>query len=77
MPLLEQWLLDTSTEAASDEGWVSALAGGIGDAGDWARPGFFGGIGGGFPLSTLDMVGDFIPGDTGLRGLETFKGFGE
>lgn len=41
------------------------------------RPGFLGGIGGGFPLSALGMVGDLIPGERGLRGLDTFPGVGE
>jgi hypothetical protein len=45
--------------------------------GEGVRPGFLGGIGGGFPLSALGMVGDLIPGDRGLRGLDTFPGAGE
>lgn len=43
-------------------------------AGEGARPGFFGGIGGGFPLSALGMVGDLMPGESGLSGLETLPG---
>ena len=45
--------------------------------GEGARPGFLGGMGGGFPLSALGMVGDLIPGARGLRGLDTFPGVGE
>lgn len=32
-----------------------------GEEGAWAKPGFFGGIGGGFPLSALGIVGDRMP----------------
>ena len=45
--------------------------------GEGVRPGFLGGMGGGFPLSALGMVGDLIPGDRGLRGLDPFPGVGE
>lgn len=40
---------------------VTTFIGGCGGEGVCDRPGFLGGIGGGFPLSTLVTVGDFKP----------------
>lgn len=69
-------LLATSTGTPMGA-WEEVLFGGAGAAGDCARPGFLGGMGGGFPLSALGMVGDLMPGDNGLSGLETLPGLGE
>lgn len=48
-------------EKGLSEKWLEDLGTVAGEAGAWARLGFFGGMGGGWPLSALGMVGDLIP----------------
>lgn len=60
-----------------EDTWECVLVSGAVAEGEGVSPGFLGGMGGGFPLSALGMVGDLIPGDRGLRGLDTLPGVGE
>lgn len=41
--------------------WLAEWGTAAGEVGACARPGFFGGMGGGWPLSALGMVGDLTP----------------
>lgn len=75
--VLEEQLLARSSELVGADAWGWVLVSGVAADGEGARPGFLGGMGGGVPLSALGMVGDLIPGERGLRGLDTFPGVGE
>lgn len=70
MLLFRQQLFGKSAVETSWLVGLDELVEGFGDAGDWESPGFLGGMGGGFPRSDLGIVGDLIPGDRGLKGLE-------
>lgn len=63
--LLPSWLLVRPQVLERSWKWL-ARGEGPGDMGVWARPGFFGGMGGGWPLSARGMMGDFTPGEMGL-----------
>lgn len=60
--------MSRSCSLVLEESWWKwpARGEGPGDMGVWARPGFLGGMGGGWPLSPRGMMGDFIPGESGL-----------
>lgn len=55
--------LEVSPQLVSSGRWLALGlgAGEAGETGDWARPGFLGGMGGGLPRSVRGTVGDRTP----------------